>query len=91
MPTESLYLVNLFPLVKLLLVRFSVNNLTGIETRIDTTNQILTDLSVSNVSTSTAPNIEKSKSYWVSKYPSGLSGVWSEFVGISKIPLCLIG
>lgn len=57
----------------------SVNNLTGIETRIDTTNQILTDLSVSNVSTSTAPNIEKSKSYWVSKYPSGLSGVWSEF------------
>lgn len=57
----------------------SVNNLTGIETRIDTTNQILTDLSVSSVSTSTAPNIEKSKSYWVSKYPAGLSGVWSEF------------
>lgn len=57
----------------------AVNNLGGIESRIDATNKLLTELSQTTVEIATSPDINKSRSYWVSKYPDGFSGVWTVF------------
>ncbi|GJA49218.1 hypothetical protein [Aeromonas caviae] len=57
----------------------AVNNLGGIESRIDATNKLLTELSQTTVEVATAPDMNKSKSYWTSKYPDSFSGVWTVF------------
>lgn len=57
----------------------AVSNLSGIESRIDTTNKLLTGLSQSAVEVATAPDLNKAKSYWVTKYPNGFLGVWNTF------------
>lgn len=54
-------------------------DLHGVETRIDETNRLLSDTFTTSVPAQTLPDTAQGTSWWKSRYPAGMAGVWSGF------------
>lgn len=54
-------------------------DVSGVEQRIDRTNELIEELSITSVPISTVPDSSKAASFWTPYYPNGFEGVWNDF------------